>query len=105
MGDLSLRRTPSRLVLLWGLEAFAALFAIAEQGAEDDGIGFARRAYVVHFDGLSLELFVILEEAPQHDHAMGWHLGRFAVGIELGILGGHGDDLVVLLAGVDHGHQ
>jgi len=42
-------------VLFCSLEALAALFAVAVQRVEDDGIGFAGGAYLVHLDGLAFE--------------------------------------------------
>jgi hypothetical protein len=59
----------------------------------------------IDFDGLAFELFVVLKKAAQHEQAVRRHFRAFAVGIELGILGGDGDDFVVLFAGIDHGHQ
>jgi len=50
-------------VLLRSLEALAALFAVAVQRVEDDGIGFGGGAYLVDFDGLAFELFVVLEKS------------------------------------------
>ena len=69
------------------------------------GVGFSGRADLIDLDGFSFELFVILKESAQHEEAVGRHGGGFAVGIELGILGRDRDDLVILFAGVDHGHQ
>jgi carboxypeptidase family protein len=92
-------------LLLRDLEAFAALFAVAVQRVEDDGVGFRWRAYLIDLDGLAFELFVILKKAAEHEQAVRRHLRSLAVGVELGILGRDGDDFVILLAGVDHGHQ
>ena len=63
------------------------------------------RLDLVHLDGLALELLVVLEEPPQHRQPVRRHLGRFAVAVELGSSRRDGDDLVVLLARVDHRHQ
>src|SRR5580692_4840414 len=92
-------------MLLWPLEALAALFAVAAQRIEDDGIGFGGGPYLIHLDGLAFELFVILKEAPQHEQAMRRHLRGLVVRVEFRIFGGDGNDLMVLLAGVDHRHQ
>ena len=69
-------------MLLRRLETLSALLAVAVQRVEDDGIGFAGRAYLIDLDGLAFELFVILKKAPQHDHAVRRHFGGFVVGVE-----------------------
>ncbi|MGA8618696.1 MAG: hypothetical protein WB660_09315 [Candidatus Sulfotelmatobacter sp.] len=55
---------------LAGWKAFAALFAVAVQRVEDDGIGFGRRAYLIHPDGIAFEQLVVLKEAP-HEQVRG----------------------------------
>jgi hypothetical protein len=90
---------------LCDLEAFAALFAVAVQRIENDGVRFRWWADLIHLDGFAFELFVVLKKAAEHEQAVRRHLGGLAVGIELGIFGGNGDDFVILLAGVNHGHQ
>ena len=59
----------------------------------------------VHFDRLALQLFVVLKKASQHDQPVRRHFRRFAVGVELGVFRGDGDDLVILLPRIDHGHE
>ena len=86
-------------------EAFAALFAVAVQGVEDDGIGFGWGANLVDFDGLAFELFVVLEKTAEHEQAVWGHLGGLVIRVELGVLGSDGDDFVVGLALIDHRHQ
>ena len=63
----------SSVSLLCGLEAFAPLFAVAMQGVEDDGVGFGRRADLIHLDGFAFQLLVVLKEAAKHDQAMRRH--------------------------------
>src|SRR5258708_4377957 len=73
-------------------EAFAALFAVAVQRVEDDGIRFRWGAYLIDLDGLAFELFVILKKATEHEQAVGRHFRGIAVGVEFGIFGRYGDD-------------
>jgi len=81
------------------------LIAVAGKRVFNDGQGMPAGLDVVDFHGLAFQLLVIEEEAPQHGQAVLRHFRGFLVGVELGVLGGHRDDLVVALAGVDHGHQ
>jgi hypothetical protein len=62
-----------------GLEAFAALFAVAVQRVEDDGVCFSWWAYLIDLDGLAFELFVILKKAAEHEQAVGRHLRGLSV--------------------------
>ena len=87
---------------LLGSKAFAALFTVAVQGVEDDGIRFCRGA---NLDGFAFQQFVILKKPAQHDEAMRWHLRSLTVAVEFGVFRCHRDDLVISLAGIDHGHQ
>jgi hypothetical protein len=81
------------------------VFAVAVQCIEDNGIRFARGAYLIHLDGLAFEQLVVLEKPSQHNQAVRRHFRGLVVGVKLGILGGDGNDFVVRLAGVDHRHQ
>src|ERR1700734_470254 len=92
-------------VLYRSLKTLAALFAVAVQRVENDGIGFARRAYLVDLDGFAFELFVVLKKTAQHEHAMRRHFRSFVGGVELRIFGGDGNDFMIWLAAVDHGHK
>src|ERR1700676_2760691 len=74
------------LSLLSRMEALAALFTVAVQRVEDHGIRFPGGKDLVHFDGLTLELFVILKKPAQHDQAMRRHLRRLVISVELRIL-------------------
>src|SRR3984885_9077222 len=98
-------RTSRCSVFLRRFEAFAALFAVAVQCVENDGISFERGPYLIHLDGLAFELFVILEETPQHEQTVGRHFSGLMIRTELGIFGGDSDDFMVRLAGIDHGHE
>ncbi len=75
------------------------------QGIVDDGIGLCRRLDLVHFDRFTFQLFVVLEETPQHERAVRRHLLSLAVSVEFRVLRGDRDDLVVLFSGINHGHQ
>src|SRR6266567_9249046 len=87
------------------LKPLRRLFAVAVQCIEDNGIRFARGAYLIHLDGLAFEQLVVLEKPSQHNQAVRRHFRGLVVGVKLGILGGDGNDFVVRLAGVDHRHQ
>jgi len=87
------------------LETFAALLAVTVKGVEDDGVGFGGRADFINLDGFAFELLVVLKKSPQHQQAVMWHFRGFVVGVEFRILRRDGDDFVVRLALVDHGHQ
>ena len=87
------------------LEAFAALFAVAVQGIEDDGVGLSGGTDIIDLDSFAFELFVVLKKAAEHQEAMRRHLGRLVVGVEFRVLCGDGDDFMIGLALVDHGHQ
>jgi hypothetical protein len=52
---LSLWQCGCRCLLLLGFESLAPLFAVAVQGIEDDGIGFARRADLIDLNGFAFE--------------------------------------------------
>src|SRR5215471_18160763 len=65
---------------------------------------FCRRD-LVNFDSLALELLVVKEESAQYREPMLGHLAGLAVGIVFRIPGSDGDDLMVLLARVNHRHQ
>lgn len=93
------------LALGFGFEAFAAMFAVAEKSVGDDGIGFFGRADFIDFDGFAFQLLVVLKKSSQHEQAVRGHLGGFVIGVEFRVLRGDGDDFVVGLALVDHGHQ
>ena len=91
--------------MLGGFEAFAPLFAVAVEGVENDGVGLTGRPNLIHFHGFAFQLFVVLKKAAQHQQAVRRHFRSLAVGIELGIFGGNGNDLMILFAGINHGHQ
>src|ERR1700734_2017370 len=74
---------PVSVLFAESLEAFAPLFAVATQRVEDDGVGLASRADLIHLDGFTFEQFVILKKTAQHQHAMGRHFRRLAVRIKL----------------------
>ena len=57
----------SYLELASAVEPFAALFAIAAQGVENDRVRFGGGAYFVHFHGLAFQLLVILKKTAQHE--------------------------------------
>src|SRR6185437_1308342 len=87
------------LVPAESFEALAPLLAVAMQGIVDDGIGLSRRLDLIHFHRFAFQLLVILKKAPQHERAVGRHLRRLLVSVELRVLRGHRDDLVVFLSG------
>src|ERR1700732_2918512 len=87
------------------IKPLAPLLAVAVQSVLDDGIRFGCCLDLVHLDRFSLQLFVVLKKAAQHDQPVRRHFRRFAVGVELRIFGGDGDDLVIFLPRVDHGHE
>ena len=72
------------------LQPLQAVFAVAVQCIEDNGIRFARGAYLIHLDGLAFEQLVVLEKPSQHNQAVRRHFRGLVVGVELGILGGDG---------------
>src|SRR5260370_36689429 len=78
-------------------KSLASLLAVAVQSILDDGIRFGCRLNFVYLDRLTLQLFVVLKKAAQHDQPVRRHFRRFAVGVELRIFGGDGDDLVIFL--------
>jgi len=90
---------------LCGFEAARPLLAVAAEGVFDDGQRGRGRLNLIDLHHFSLELLVVLEEATQHQQAMARHVARLLVGIKLWIAGSHGDDFVVELTLVDHGHQ
>ena len=63
------------------------------------------RLELVDFDRLAFELLVVLEEAAEHHQPVRRQLAGLAEAVELGVVDGHGEDLVVALAAVDHRHQ
>src|SRR5271156_4161315 len=95
----------SGISCLQAVEAFAALLAVAAQGIFNDGIGLGCGLNLVYLYRFAFQLLVVLKEAAQHEQAVGRHFGRFAISVELRILGGNGDDLVIFLASIDHGHE
>ena len=84
--------------LVCALETFAALFAVAGERVFDDRIGLLSGRDGIDFHRLAFQLLVVEKEAPQHRQAMLWQLGGLAVGVELWVLGGDRDDLMVFLA-------
>ena len=45
-------------------KALAALFAVAVQGVEDDGVGFGGGANLVHFNGFTFEPKIVAKLGP-----------------------------------------
>src|SRR5713226_8447006 len=68
----------------------------------DRGVG---RPDVIHPNLLAFQLLVVLEKTLQNEQAVRRQFVGLDVAVELRIVGGHGDDLVVAGLGVDHGHQ
>jgi hypothetical protein len=87
------------------VETLAALLAVAAQGVGDDGVGFDDWADFIDFDRFALQYLVVLEETAQHEQAVRRHFVSFTVGAELRVFSRNGNDLVILLAAVDHRHQ
>ena len=89
---------------LFALEAFAALFTVAMQRVEDDGVRLTWGR--ISSTSTAFPPVVCNPEKICVASATGRrHLGSFAVGVEFRILGCDRDNLVVLLACVNHGHQ
>src|ERR1700730_8103618 len=88
-----------------GSEAPAATLAVALESIADDGEGLGCRADVIHLHRFAFELLVVLKEPPQHEQAVRRHFLGLPVSIELRVLGGDRNDLVVLLASINHGHH
>jgi len=59
----------------------------------------------IDLDDFPFQLFVILKKPSQHEQPMGWHFGGLMVNVELRILGRDSNDLVILLALIDHSHK
>src|ERR1700733_5824154 len=66
-------------VFLRRFEAWSPLFAISVQCVENDGLSFERGASLIPLDGRAFELFVILEEAPQHEQTVRWHFSGLMI--------------------------
>src|SRR6267154_6439898 len=64
-----------------------------------------RRQDVVYLDLLAFELFVVLKKAFQNEQSVRGQFVGFDVAVEFGVVGGHGDDLIVAGSGIDHRHQ
>src|SRR5262249_45168470 len=88
-----------------GPEPAAPLRAVARQRVREDRQGRRRRLDVIDLDRLAFQHLVILKEAAQHGQSMGRQFVGLAEAVVLRIVDGHGQDLVVLLAAVDHGYQ
>src|SRR5258708_7511133 len=86
-------------------EPFTALLAVSAQSVLDDRISVGRGANLIDFHRLAFQLLVVLKEAAQHQQAVRRHFLGVEVAVELRVFGGDGNDLVVLLAGINHGHQ
>src|SRR5258708_18070395 len=86
-------------------EAATAVFAVALQGILNDGMSEIGGRQVVHLDGLAFQLLVILKEPPQHAQPVSRQLAGLFETVELGIVDGHGKNLVIALARVDHRHK
>src|SRR5882757_2968922 len=92
-------------LLTLALESLATLLAVAAQRFLDSRIGFRGRPDFIHFHSLAFQLLVVLEKPAQHEEPMLRHLARLAIRVELRIFGRDRDDLMILLAGVDHRHH
>ena len=71
----------------------------------DGRLGLLRVREVLDVDLLALELLVVLEKTLQLVEAVLGQLVVALVGAVLGVLQGHADDLLVVLAIVDHAHH
>src|SRR5271157_1859084 len=91
--------------LLGLAESLAPLVTVAGERVFNNRQGVRRGLDFVHFNSLAFELLVVEEEAAQHAEAMLWHLTGLGVGVELRIMGGNSDNLVVFLARINHRHQ
>ena len=86
-------------------KSLAPLLAVALEGVLDDRQGLRGGPDLVHLDRLAFQLLVVLEEAAEHRQAVRRQLRGLAEAVELGVVDRDGEDLVVLLAAVDHRHQ
>ena len=87
------------------MEPLSAMLAVALERILDDRQGNIGRLDLVDLDRLSFQELVVLEEPAEHHQAVRGQLGGLTEAVELGVADGDGQDLVVGLAGVEHGHQ
>ena len=80
------------------LESPPTLGAIPRQRILNDRQRLGRGLDLVDFHRLAFQLLVILEKSPQHRQSMHRHLVGFGVAVELWIVCGDGDDLVIFLS-------
>src|SRR5882762_5243475 len=103
---LSLERKNSSFVLVPILSAkHLSFFFVLRESLFNDLDRGVRRPDVVYLNLLTFKLFVVLEKALQNEQSVRRQFVGFDVAVEFGIVGGHGNDLIVAGSGIDHRHQ
>src|SRR5947209_2348578 len=83
-------------------ETTAPVRAVAGESILDDRQTRFSRLKFVYFDGLAFQRLVVLEETAQHVKPMARQFAGFPEAVVFGVIYGHCQNLVVLLAAVYH---
>jgi len=87
------------------LETTSSLITVSVQSIYDNRVRHLDASDFLHFDRLPLKLLIVLEKAAKHPQTVRRKLPSFMIAVEFRIASRYGDDFVVFLSCINHGHQ